>query len=69
MLPSAEPRFRAEQNGPEPSLLIIIIIIIIVCDPSPTFFVMIASVYFLLCFAGIYNMYAHMIVVIWKCLC
>jgi hypothetical protein len=65
MLPSAEPWFRAEQNGLEPSLLIII-----VCDLSPTFFCYDHKCLFSeLLSAGIYNMYARMIVVIWKCLC
>jgi len=66
MLALAEPRFRAEQNGLEPSLLIIIII----CDLSPKFFCYDRKCLFSeLLSADICNMYAHMIVVIWKCLC
>ena len=68
MLPSAEPRFRADQNGLEPSLIIIIIIII--SDLSPTFFCYDRKCLFSeLLSAGIFNTYACMIVVIWKCLC
>jgi hypothetical protein len=44
MLPSAEPRLRAEQNGLEPSLIIII------CDLSSTFFCYECKCLFLYCF-------------------
>ena len=60
MLPSAEPQFRAEQNGLEPNLLVIII-----CDISPTFFCYDHKCLFSeLLPAVIYNMHARMIVVI-----